>query len=417
MADQQNRSTDQERVQRRARRAADPPTAAAYQEERTASRLELFFDLAYVLVIAELAATFAKDLGWHGAAVFAGLFVITWWSWVTTTLYANRFDTNDLIYRLAKLRRHRRGAGNGGKRHGGGGSQGETFAVSYLATRLVLLALYARAYRHVTEARATIAIYLGGTGAGAALWAVSLAVPGTARYVLWAAGVLVEASAPVIATRFGGGVPLHVEHLPERFGLFVILVLGESIASVVVGVHDTDWARPLGRVAAAGFVAVAALWWIYFDLGGAAGKRRLVADGEDQESGVADAYVYGHLPLTLGLAAFAVGIEQFIVHPTAELSAGGPWALHAGAALFLTGIAAVIVGTSKRLAGRLAVADRRHPGRSWSWASSTACRPGRDQRGRRRSCCATVLAGIREQRRGTWRPPRPDGTERVDRWC
>jgi low temperature requirement protein LtrA len=376
------------------------PPRLRIEEERTASRLELFFDLAYVLVIAELAATFAKDLSWHGAAVFAGLFVITWWSWVSTTLYANRFDTNDIIYRLAKLAGTVAVLGMAASATEAVGAKANLFAVSYLAMRLILLALYARAYRHVTAARATIAIYLSGTGAGAALWAVSLAVPGPARYALWAAGVLVEASAPVIATRFGGGVPLHVEHLPERFGLFVILVLGESIASVVIGVHDTDWQVASVAVAAAGFVAVAAMWWIYFDLGGAAGKRRLVADGEDQESGVADAYVYGHLPLTLGPAAFAVGVEQFIVHPTAELSAGGRWALHAGAALFLTGIAVVIAGTSKSWRAAwpwpiaaipaivlLGFVDGLPP-----WAAISAVGA---------ILLSAVLAGIREQRRGT----------------
>jgi low temperature requirement protein LtrA len=376
------------------------PPRLRIQEERTASRLELFFDLAYVLVIAELATTLAKDLSWHGAAIFAGLFTITWWSWVTTTLYANRFDTNDVIYRLAKLAGTVAVLGMAASATEAVGARANTFAVSYLAMRLLLLALYARAYRHVTEARATIAIYLSGTGAGAALWAISLAVPGPARYVLWAAGVLVEASAPVIATRFGGGVPLHVEHLPERFGLFVILVLGESIASVVIGVHDTDWQLTSVAVAAAGFVAVAALWWIYFDLGGAAGKRRLVADGEDQESGVADAYVYGHLPLTLGLAAFAVGIEQFIMHPTAELSAGGRWALHAGAALFLTGTAAVITGTSKSWRA------------AWPWPIAAipaivvlgfvdGLPPLAAISAVGGILLSAVLAGIREQRRGT----------------
>src|SRR4051794_1260481 len=79
------------------------PPRLRTDEERTATRLELFFDLAYVLVVAELALTFSKDLSMHGTLVFAGLVTITWWSWVTTTLYANRFDTNDIIYRLAKL--------------------------------------------------------------------------------------------------------------------------------------------------------------------------------------------------------------------------------------------------------------------------------------------------------------------------
>jgi low temperature requirement protein LtrA len=228
------------------------------------------------------------------------------------------------------------------------GDKATTFTICYLATRILLLALYARAYRHVTEARATITIYLAGTGAGAALWAVSLAVPGSLRFVLWGAGILVEVLAPLMATRFGGGVPLHLEHLPERFGLLVILVLGESVASMVLGVYDTKWVLRSVLVAAVGFVVVAALWWNYFDLGGAAGKQRLVADGEDQESGVADAYIYGHLPLTLGLAAVAVGIEQFILHPMGEVPAAGRWALHGGAALFLAGTAAVIVGTSRR---------------------------------------------------------------------
>lgn len=59
-------------------------------EDRSASRLELFFDLAYVLVVAELVGAFIEDLTWHGAVVFAGLFSVTWWSWVTTTLYANQ---------------------------------------------------------------------------------------------------------------------------------------------------------------------------------------------------------------------------------------------------------------------------------------------------------------------------------------
>jgi low temperature requirement protein LtrA len=374
------------------------PPRLRTQEERTASRLELFFDLAYVLVFAGLATTFARDLTWHGAGIFTGLFIITWWSWVTTTLYANRFDTNDVIYRLAKLGVTVTVVGMAASAPEALGSKATTFAVSYLATRLLLLALYARAYRHVTEARSTIAIYLGGTAAGAALWAASLLVPGTLRYFLWAAGVLVECAAPVLTTRFGGGVPLHLQHLPERFGLFVILVLGESIASIVNGVHDTQWRPSSVVVAAIGFVSVAALWWIYFDLGGAAGKRRLVADGYEQESGVADAYIYGHLPLTLGLAAFAVGMEQFILHPS-SLSAGGRWAFHAGAALFLTGVAAVIAGTSGRWRA------------AWPWP--TAAIPAVVLVGFAGSLppvatvsvvggvlAAAVLAGIRHQRRG-----------------
>jgi low temperature requirement protein LtrA len=229
-----------------------PPQLRAKDSERSASRLELFFDLAYVLVVAELAASFAKDLGWHGAAVFAGLFTVTWWSWITITLYANRFDTNDVIYRLAKL------AGTGAviamaaSAQSAIGSKATNFALSYLVTRLLLLALYARAYRHVRDARPTILIYLIGTGAGATLWAASLAASGYGRYALWAAGILVEAAAPIVATRHGGGVPLHLDHLPDRFGLFVILVLGSrwrrssSAFTTPTGRPPRSWWLPSG---------------------------------------------------------------------------------------------------------------------------------------------------------------------------
>lgn len=375
------------------------PPKLRTEEERTASRLELFFDLAYVLVIAELAQVFTKDLTIHGAAVFVALFTITWWSWVTTTLYANRFDTNDVIYRIAKLGGTVAVMGMAASAQEAVGTKAVIFAASYLATRVLLLALYARAYRHVSEARATIVIYLVGTGVSAIAWTASLVVPANVRYILWAVGVIVEAVAPLIAIRFGGGVPLHLEHLPERFGLFVILVLGESVASVVTAVHDTRWRASSVAMAGLAFLAVSAMWWNYFDLGGAAGKRRLEKDGDDQESGVADAYIFGHLPLTLGLAVVAVGIEQYIDHPTGGLSAFGRWAVPAGVALFLVGTAAVVGGTSGRWRA------------AWPWPIAaiplavivgvpTGVPPGLTMSAVVAVLLATVLAGMREQRRG-----------------
>ena len=68
-----------------------------------ASRLELFFDLAFVVVVLELAAAFVHDLSWHGLGVFVGLFIAVWVSWVGFTLYANRFDTDDVVFRVGKL--------------------------------------------------------------------------------------------------------------------------------------------------------------------------------------------------------------------------------------------------------------------------------------------------------------------------
>lgn len=368
-------------------------------EDRSASRLELFSDLAYVLVVAELTRAFAKDLTWHGAAAFAALFSVSWWSWVTITLYANRFDTNDVPYRLAKLGVVFAVAVMAASAAEATGPDARFFTLGYLATRLLLLVLYVRAHRHVVEARATIAIYATGAAVGAALWASSLIVPAPTRYVLWAVGVLVEAISPLLATRHGQDVPLHQEHLPERFALFVILVLGESITSVVLGMHETEWRVASVATAAVGFVIAAALWWNYFDLGGAVGKQRLLADEGRQSSGIPDRYVYSHLPLILGLAVVGIGIEEYILHPVGELSTGGRWTLCGGTALFLAGTALMVAGTSGRWAA------------AWPWPVAAippilligvldSLLPIISASAIGVAVVVTVLAGIREQRRG-----------------
>jgi low temperature requirement protein LtrA len=179
---------------------------------------------------------------------------------------------------------------------------------------------------------------------------VSLAVPAPARYVLWAAAVVVDAAGPVVATWRGDTAPLHMEHLPERFGLFVILVLGEVVAGIVTGVHDAAWAGLSVTVAAVGFVVGGALWWTYFDVASASGNEELQEDEEkteDEADGRHDLYVYGHLPLSLGIAAAGVGIEELVMHPYADLPAPAGWTATGGITLIGAGI--VLVGAHKPL--------------------------------------------------------------------
>src|SRR5215213_8811040 len=79
------------------------PPKLRTRETRAASRLELFFDLAYVLCVAQIASSFLTDLDRDGVLEFVGLFAVVWLSWVQFTLHNNRFDTDDLILRFAKL--------------------------------------------------------------------------------------------------------------------------------------------------------------------------------------------------------------------------------------------------------------------------------------------------------------------------
>ena len=320
----------------------------------SASRLELFFDLAYVLVVLELASAFLHDLTWSGLVVFVGMFVAIWVSWVGFTLYANRFDTDDLIFRLAKLLATLAVAGCAASASGATKELAIPFAASYLATRVLLLLLYLRAWRHVPDARPTIAVYLGCLAVTVVLWAVSLATAAELRPLLWLIAVLIDAVGPLLATLRDDKLPLHIEHLPERFGLLVILVLGEAVGATGRGVHDAGWAVPSLLTGLISFGVAAGLWWIYFDVAAAASARQLEEpeDGgsDDTSDGVVadqrhDMFVYGHLPMTLGVVLTSIGLEEIVLHPLDRASAASTWLLGGGVALFAVGIALIVGGT------------------------------------------------------------------------
>lgn len=212
----------------------------------------------------------------------------------------------------------------------------------------MLAGLYLRAWRHVRESRGTIGVYLTTTGAAVTLWAVSLAVPPPARYILWAVAVVVDASGPFLATWRGDTAPLRMEHLPERFGLFVILVLGELVSGIVTGIHDTKWAAASVVAGAVGFVIAAALWWIYFDVA-SAGNRELQTDDDAGTDERHDLYIDGHLPLAMGIVATGVGVEALVLRPAAGLPSPAGWAATGGIALCLLGAGAIVGATHRNV--------------------------------------------------------------------
>ncbi len=329
-----------------------PPTLRTGRDG-SASRLELFFDLAYVLVVIELAHGFTLDLTWHGFAVVAGLFAAIWLSWVGFTLYANRFDTDDVVFRLVKLTATAAVGGCAAAASDAVGKFAVPFAACFLVGRILLLVLYARAWRHVPQGRPTIVVYLVCLAMSSAIWAASLVVPGDLRYAFWAVAVLVDAVGPIAATLRDDRLPLRLEHLPERFGLLIILVLGEALGGVVRGLHDSDWAAPSLSVGIAGLVVASALWWVYFDVASEVSADRLDEAENDPEPGEEeskaderhDMFVYGHLPLAFGTVLVGVGLEDLVVHR----DAGAEWVFAGGVTFFLLGITLVIAGTTRRL--------------------------------------------------------------------
>src|SRR5438067_3192380 len=186
--------------------------------DRHASWLELFFDLVFVVAITELSHQLVLDHSLGGFLRFAGLFVPVFVAWQGFMAYADRFDSDDLAFRVAYFAAMlavaamavliddvARGANSAG------------FVVAYVCLRVFMLALYGRAWRAVPAARPLIRRYGSGYSVGVAIWLASLAFDNPYRYVVWGIALALELSLPPLSTRIHRLVPTHGSHLPERW--------------------------------------------------------------------------------------------------------------------------------------------------------------------------------------------------------
>ena len=306
---------------------------------RTATWLELFYDLAFVVVVAVLGQRLHEDISWSGLTSFIGYFALLWWLWASHTFYADRYDTDDLVYRLLATAQMLAVLVIAASLALGPSESTTAFAAGYATARLVLLAMYTRVYRHVAETRLLVGGYLIGFGIAAAVWTASIFVPEPARFTLWAVALTIDLATPWFMRRQQAAVPLDVSHLPERFGLFTILVLGESLAAVAAGLRHVEWAWSPVLAAALSIGVATTMWWLYFDNAEGSVVRR---QETDRRTWRPTAWIYAHLPLAAALAAIGVGLE----HAVNEAGQGAMEASHRwlliGAVIFALSAMALI---------------------------------------------------------------------------
>ena len=323
--------------------ALRPPSLRTKETEaahRSATWLELFYDLVFVVAVAALGHRLLLDHDWNGALAFAGLFVPLWWSWAGFTFYADRYDTDDLGQRLLAVAQMIAIALMAGSISGGESDSAAAFAVAFVLARVVLLTMYTRAYRAVPSTRPLVAGYLRGFAIGGAFWVVSIWVPDPWRFVLWGVGLAVDFATPYVLRQIQAKVPLSLSHLPERFGLFTILVLGESIAAVVAGLSEFNWAPASTSGAIIGVLTASGLWWIYFDnLEGRVVRRR---EGQ-RTAWKPTVWIYSHLPLAIGLTATGIGLEFLVAQEGESVR----WVAVGGVALALFAMGVIHFATER----------------------------------------------------------------------
>lgn len=283
---------------------------------RHATWLELFFDLVFVVAVAELAHGLGDDLSLSGLLHFSILFLPVWWSWVGATYYSNRFDSDSTLHRILTLGQMAAAAAMAVNVHSGLGATAPGFAISYTAFRLILVGQYGLSWLAIPRARPLTRRFGTGFAIGASFWLISVWVPSPWRFVLWGLGLAVDVGTPLFAGRLHAEHAPHAEHLTERFGLFTIVVLGETIVGVVSGTVGESWTPSVLAIGFTGLGVAFAVWWIYFDCLGGGAVERLDRHGDTARY---QTWLYSHLPLQLCLAALGVSVEEMIRYAT-----GGP---------------------------------------------------------------------------------------------
>lgn len=306
-------------------------SSSGSEASRHATWLELFYDLVYVAAIAELAHNLYEDVSLSGFFSFVILFVPVWWAWISTVFYETRFDTDDLAHRLLIVVQMVALAAIAVNVHHGFCESSAGFALSYAAVRAVLIVKYLRAIRHVPAARPLTTRYAVGFAFAALIWLVSAFVPIPLRFTLWALGLFVDFATPLLVGKLHTTLPPDNSHLPERMGLFTLIVLGESVAAVVRGVAEQQWNVSSVVAAVLGLSIVFSLWWVYFENINGSTIRSVRVTGRLVAY---QAWLYGHLPLVIGIAATGVGVEHIVSSQMGKaLPDAGRWLLCGAVAL------------------------------------------------------------------------------------
>ena len=233
--------------------------------------------------------------------VYVAAYLAVWLSWVTATFYANRFDTDDLSQRLITFAQMMTVAGMAASVAEQAAIQ---FAISVAVFRLLMAVSYARVRIAIPDNSGLASRMFGVMSITAVIWISSVFVDGRPRIIIWALAMAIEVGAVLLRSSRvrRAAVPTHVHHLVERFGLFTIIVLGETVLAVVIGVAHAHWVASAVVFAAIGLTLSFSLWWIYFET---------VTGSPLQNMGSSRSvvWVYGHAPLIMAITALGVGIE------------------------------------------------------------------------------------------------------------
>jgi low temperature requirement protein LtrA len=327
------------------------------EREQRVTPIELFFDLVFVYAITQVTTMMSEDLTWQGLG--RGLLVLAalWWAWTGYAWLTNMLEPEDGLARAGMFCGMAAMLVAALAVPGSFGREAVLFGVAYLLVRVINLMLYGIAGKRQPDFRRAIVRFAPMAVIGPILILAAGFVDGAAQVVLWVIAILALYSGPLIDR--GQGWQISPAHFTERYGLVVIIALGESIFAIGFAVAGVDLTASVIAAAVLGLAVIAALWWAYFDVIAVLGEQQLSRTSGATRARVArDVYSYLHLPMIGGIVLFALGLKittHAVDEPLAMLPAV---ALCGGLSLFYW----AHVGMRIRLVHFIRRTTEEHPG-------------------------------------------------------
>ncbi|MDQ3970608.1 MAG: low temperature requirement protein A [Thermoproteota archaeon] len=305
--------------------------------ERRVTPLELFFDLVFVFALTQVTGFLADHLTWVGMLQGTALLVVLWWAWGGYSWLTNAVPAEEVIpARLVILTAMAAMLVASLAVPDAFGEYGVLFGLAYFVVRLLHVVLFVLATGSTPETQQAMLRLAPGFLAAPVLLIAAGFVDGFARGALWAAAIAIDLSVSLV--RGVSGFRVHAGHFVERYGLIVIIALGESIVAIGVGASGLTLDPGVILASVLGIALAAALWWAYFDLVMLVAERRLsAAKGAERARLARDSYSYLHLPMVAGIVLVALGIKKTLAHVGDPLGTIPAVALCGGVALYLLG--------------------------------------------------------------------------------
>ncbi|MET8651413.1 low temperature requirement protein A [Nocardia aurea] len=334
-------------------------------ENGAVTQLELFFDLVIVF-----AFTMVTDLAAHETTAQNMLravlvLAVMWWVWIAYSWLGNVVKADEGFTRVAMF-----AAMGGGLiaaitipeafRDLPGGWFGPlVFAIAYLVTRMIHVGVFYFASAEDPQLRGQVTRWaLGSITIGTTLLVIAAMTDGRVQTILWIAAIAGDMLWTILA-----GEDWRVNsagHFAERYGLIIIVALGESIVSIGIGVAGLPISWPIAVGSLLGLAIAGLLWWAYFDVAALAVEHELKrATGQRQIKIARNCYTYWHFPMIVGIIGLSLGLKKVLYyvgdtsdHTLKDALYGIPlFALYGGVVLYLI----ALVGFKHYATGQITV--------------------------------------------------------------